>query len=228
MRTPTTTTTRASSRMGERVGIAGPHRWSRELLIAAIAKRLRAPTVDLGTLDVNLAARVSRERVRLLVAEIWNTNDSRMLERIRGVCLQSRVVLLTATVPDGELVSLVRKGIAGVALPDVALAELVSDLKQLWQGKTVCTPLMTRLLLRHIAGGRRSAAGAPFGEFSPRELEIASLVKKGLPNKLIADQLGISQGTVKNHIHRMLQKFAFRNRSDIARACPSAFPEFGV
>ncbi|MBX3120251.1 MAG: response regulator transcription factor [Fimbriimonadaceae bacterium] len=55
---------------------------------------------------------------------------------------------------------------------------------------------------------------------SPRELEISKLVAEGLANKEIAVRLGISLGTVKDHVHRILEKTGFSNRAAIAAAFP--------
>jgi DNA-binding NarL/FixJ family response regulator len=50
---------------------------------------------------------------------------------------------------------------------------------------------------------------------SPREHQVAMLVGRGLPNKEIARELGLSVGTVKLHVHNILQKIGARNRSEV-------------
>jgi DNA-binding NarL/FixJ family response regulator len=54
---------------------------------------------------------------------------------------------------------------------------------------------------------------------SPRELQVAALVGRGLSNKEIARELGISEGTVKLHVHNLLIKLGVKNRSGIVLAC---------
>lgn len=54
---------------------------------------------------------------------------------------------------------------------------------------------------------------------SPREHEVAGLIAEGLSNKLIADRLGIAASTVKDHVHRILEKTHLGNRAGIAAAC---------
>jgi DNA-binding NarL/FixJ family response regulator len=54
---------------------------------------------------------------------------------------------------------------------------------------------------------------------SPRELQVAALVGRGLSNKEIARELGISEGTVKLHVHNILVKLGVKNRSGIVLAC---------
>jgi DNA-binding NarL/FixJ family response regulator len=54
---------------------------------------------------------------------------------------------------------------------------------------------------------------------TPREHQVAQLVARGLSNKGIADRLGIAIGTVKDHLHHILQKTALPNRAAIAAAC---------
>jgi DNA-binding NarL/FixJ family response regulator len=53
------------------------------------------------------------------------------------------------------------------------------------------------------------------GALTKREQQVASLVYSGLPNKIIAQKLNLSEGTVKQHIHRIFQKLGVRNRSGL-------------
>jgi DNA-binding NarL/FixJ family response regulator len=60
------------------------------------------------------------------------------------------------------------------------------------------------------------AAGAAGSPLSPRELEVAGLVAKGLTNKQIGDTLFVSERTAENHVQHILIKLGFSNRSQIA------------
>ena len=68
-----------------------------------------------------------------------------------------------------------------------------------------------------IQGPRQSAVFIP-NSLTPREREVAQLVADGLTNAEIADRLGISVGTVKDHVHHILERTGHRNRNALAAA----------
>jgi two-component system nitrate/nitrite response regulator NarL len=197
------------------IGIAGACRWSRELLVTAMAKRLKADTVDLGRVDSGLASRVAQQNVRLLIMETRDSDGSRLLQRIHQACPRSKIVALTLSNDQGAVIPLIRKGVAAVIPPDAGLGELITDLRLFWRNDWACTPAIARLLVQNLDGDSRNVGPDSNRPLSPREMDVAFLLEQGLPNKLIADRLNISQGTVKNHIHRILVKTALARRADI-------------
>jgi DNA-binding CsgD family transcriptional regulator len=70
----------------------------------------------------------------------------------------------------------------------------------------------------------RPEPDARMQHLSPRELEIAALIAEGLSNKLIAERLAIATSTVKDHVHRILDKTGLGNRAGIAAACRGWMP----
>jgi DNA-binding NarL/FixJ family response regulator len=222
------TTTRAASpqfsRKGHCIGVAGPCRWSRDLLVASISRGLRTPTSDLGPVDGELAGRISRAGIELLVADVPSPEGIRVLERIHRIRPLTKVIALSVAGGDGALVPLIRRGVLGIVPPEAAFSELLSDLRLVHRTALACTPRVARMLIRHVGGGASTNSTSDSSGLSPRETEVVRLLEQGLPNKLIADRLRLSEGTVKNHIHRILRKMAVRRRSDITRATLAADP----
>ena len=85
------------------------------------------------------------------------------------------------------------------------------------QGETVCDRRITRLLFDELARRRpfRSRAG-PDEYLTPREIETAKMLMRGLSNKEIAKELHLSIATIKNHVHSVLQKLQLASRSQVA------------
>lgn len=83
------------------------------------------------------------------------------------------------------------------------------------RGEAVCNPRLTARLIRHLASLTGKAHERSDNCLTAREREVASLVKKGLSNKQIAIELGISPATVKNHVHVILDKLNMPRRSSI-------------
>jgi DNA-binding NarL/FixJ family response regulator len=96
--------------------------------------------------------------------------------------------------------------------------ELLERLEGALRGEAViAAPMAQRLLDAFVEQAqRRGGEGQSDVELSPREREVLDLVRQGATNKEIADQLFISVGTVKNHIHHILEKLHLRNRTQIA------------
>ena len=82
----------------------------------------------------------------------------------------------------------------------------------------VIAPAMAQRVLQAFVSQahRRAEFGDAQAELSPREIEVLELASEGATNKDIADRLYISVGTVKNHIHNILEKLHLKNRAQIA------------
>jgi DNA-binding NarL/FixJ family response regulator len=77
----------------------------------------------------------------------------------------------------------------------------------------VCSPVAAAALLHRV---QKSAPSNGDAALSPREIQIAQLIERGLMNKEIALELGIELPTVKNHVHRILEKLGAHRRADAA------------
>jgi DNA-binding NarL/FixJ family response regulator len=123
----------------------------------------------------------------------------------------TRVVVLTASLKENELLEAVRLGVRGVVLKEMAPHLLVQCVRQVHDGGqwleryTASRALDT--LLRHQDG-----MCAMTGLLTSREVEIVRLVARGLRNKGIADALSISEGTVKIHLHNIYKKLLLDSR----------------
>lgn len=127
---------------------------------------------------------------------------------------RSRVVLLTASESAEDLLASVKAGASGYLTKDTPLPRLVSDMRDVLEGGAAVSPAMggklfaaLRDLLRHSGS---SAARKP--ELTGREIEILGLVGAGMTSKEIAEQLYISENTVRNHVRNILDKLGMKSR----------------
>jgi DNA-binding NarL/FixJ family response regulator len=128
----------------------------------------------------------------------------------------TRAVLLAGAVTDRELVECLRFGVRGVVLKEMAPAKLVQCVRtvhagEVWVEKQSMT-LAVELMLRREAGGRELS-----GYLTRRELEVVHLVAAGLRNREIAEQLMVSEGTVKTHLHSIYMKLGIDSRMQLLR-----------
>jgi DNA-binding NarL/FixJ family response regulator len=125
-----------------------------------------------------------------------------------------RVIALAVTETPSNVVEWAEAGIAGLVTEDGTVTDLIEAIVSAAHDELLCSPRAAAVLLRHV----RSLAGHARGDTSltPREIEIAQLIERGLMNKEIALRLGIELPTVKNHVHRILEKLGATRRADAA------------
>jgi NarL family two-component system response regulator LiaR len=134
------------------------------------------------------------------------------IRRLRARGLASRVIVLTSFVDDDKLFPAVRAGAAGYLLKDVQPQELVNAIRAVHAGESPIDPAVAGRLLAEVA----DPAPSPRQPLTARELEVLALIASGLPNKLIARDLGLSEKTVKTHVSNILGKLGLTDRTQAA------------
>jgi DNA-binding NarL/FixJ family response regulator len=132
---------------------------------------------------------------------------------------RSHVIILTTFDLDEYAYAALRAGASGFLLKDAPTADLLSAIRAVASGDAVVAPSTTRRLLAAVAGtlpltDTRPAAGEP-DSLTPREGEVLIAVARGLSNAEIADELVLSEATVKTHVGRILAKLELRDRVQI-------------
>jgi DNA-binding NarL/FixJ family response regulator len=131
-----------------------------------------------------------------------------------------RVLVLTTFDLDSYVFDALRAGASGFLLKDVHPAELLHGIRVVATGESVLAPSATRRLIGHYASGAGAASRTGTG---PRELDsltgsqrnVLTLVASGLNNSEIAEELGITVGTVKSHVNALLRKLGLRDRVQV-------------
>jgi two-component system, NarL family, nitrate/nitrite response regulator NarL len=161
------------------------------------------------------AAREHRPDVLVLDLRMPRLGGMEVLRRVAGEAPGVRVVVLAGELDEGGLLEAVRLGARGVVLKDAGPDVLVRCVRTVheggqWLDSHVAGRALERLLARETAR-QRVAAG-----LTPREVELVELVSQGLRNKEVAARLGISEGTVKIHLHRIYDKLGVGSRVGLA------------
>jgi DNA-binding NarL/FixJ family response regulator len=120
-----------------------------------------------------------------------------------------QVVILTSFSERQEVLSALDAGAIGYLLKDAEPDELIRGIRAAAQGESPLAPRAARTLI----GSRNSA---PSHQLSDREREVLGLVTRGLSNKLIARELGISEKTVKAHLTAIFQRIGVTDRVQAA------------
>ncbi len=132
-----------------------------------------------------------------------------------GVTDPVKVLILTTFGLDEYVVESLRAGASGFLLKDSPPEDLVEAISVVAAGDALLAPSITRRLLDRVARHLPSMAtetNPALAELTERELEVLRLIAKGLSNAEIADQLTVSETTVKTHVSRVLGKLDLRDR----------------
>jgi DNA-binding NarL/FixJ family response regulator len=127
----------------------------------------------------------------------------------------TRVIALTSFLDDETVLPAVRAGAAGYLLKDVEPEQLVRAIRTVHGGEALLHPAATATVMRELADHAEPADAADLG-LTGREREVLALVARGLPNKLIARELGIAEKTVKTHVSSILAKLGVTDRTQAA------------
>lgn len=138
-----------------------------------------------------------------------------VLEKLADRVPETKIVLLTASVQDAQIASAVRAGVCGLLLKQSAADELLLCLDEVWSGSKWLPPELVEPALARVTA-REGEVAILDAALTAREREIVDLVAKGLPNKVISRQTGISEGTVKIHLHNIYGKLGVSNRTELA------------
>ena len=158
-----------------------------------------------------------RPDIVLLDLRMPDMGGLEVLKKLRENVPGIPVVMLTTSNEETDLIKSLRSGAQGYLLKDMEPDELVSALRDIENGKNVVAQDLTDALARMVQGETNIADDdGPFSELTPREMEILCLLAEGQSNKLIARNLGISDGTVKLHVKAILRKLGIHSRVEAA------------
>ncbi len=137
------------------------------------------------------------------------------LRALRGVQVNGRIIILTVSDNDEDVVCAITYGADGYLLKDMDPEDILEKIKQAAIGKMVVSEKITHILAGAIRKGDNNRSSM-LAKLTSREQDILKQIARGLSNKLIARELGISDGTVKVHVKHILKKLELRSRVEAA------------
>jgi len=137
------------------------------------------------------------------------------LKKLRDDGVTSRIVMLTVSDSNEDVIKAISLGADGYLLKDSDPDELLEQIKKAVHGKMVLSEAVNAALADAIRSPVEKPA-TDLSQLTNREQEILELIAKGRSNKLIARELDISDGTVKVHVKHLLKKLNLRSRVEAA------------
>jgi DNA-binding NarL/FixJ family response regulator len=137
---------------------------------------------------------------------------------ITSIAPLTRVVMLTISEDDSDVMDAILAGACGYLLKDSSIQDLMAGIRAASRGESLISPNIAAKVLQRIraTSTQPEIANTIRAELSDREIEVLKLIANGKDNAVIAGELHISPKTVKNHISNILMKLQIDNRIQAA------------
>ena len=160
------------------------------------------------------AVRAHRPDVLVLDLRMPGRDGFDLLRDLNAQKLDCRCVLLTATISDEEVVEATKLGVTGLVLKESSPDTLLKCVRRVNRGEQwIDRDTVTRAFQAVV--GREAANREVTQTLTPREIDIVKMMAEGLRNRAIGDRLGISEGTVKVHLHNIYEKLGLDGRLEL-------------
>jgi DNA-binding NarL/FixJ family response regulator len=187
-----------------RILIVDDHQMVAESLAAALEREADIDLVGIaGTaLEAERIAETERPDVVLMDFRLPDRDGASATAAIKSSRPQTQVVMVTSADDEAVLLQCLEAGCSGFIPKDRPVKELVEAVRATAAGEALVSPPMLARLLPRLRPSHRSTGT----DLTARELDILSLLAQGLSNQGIAERLGISRNTVRNHVQSVLAK----------------------
>ena len=138
---------------------------------------------------------------------------------IRQLFPTTRIIVLTVSDEEDDLYGAVKAGANGYLLKEVSIEEVADAVRAVYAGQSLISPSLATKLLHEFEGQVGTLKEAVLGagpRLSEREVEILKMIALGLGNHDVAERLGMSENTVRNHVANILVKLQLRAQIETA------------
>ncbi|QIR16416.1 two-component system response regulator NarL [Shewanella aestuarii] len=170
---------------------------------------------DNGTYGIELAIKLDPDLI-ILDLNMQGIDGLETLRVMRSEGVTSRIIMLTVSDNDEDVIQAISFGADGYLLKDMDPVLILEKIKQAVTGKMVISDKLAAILAKAIRKPDVSQRAILLNSLTSREFEILKQIAKGLTNKLIARELDITDGTVKVHVKHLLKKLGMRSRVEAA------------
>jgi len=155
--------------------------------------------------------------VVLMDVRMPRINGIEAARRINLEAPTTKILMLTVSDEEDDLYEAIKAGANGYLLKEISVEEVAEAIRAVVQGQSLISPSMASKLLHEFNALAKKADERqqyPAPTLTTRELEVLKLVAKGMSNRDIAEQLFISDNTVKNHVRNILEKLHLHSRME--------------
>lgn len=163
-------------------------------------------------------ARALKPDVILLDLVMPKLDGVTAIAQIRRENADARILVLTSFADDERVFAAVKAGALGYLLKDSLPRDLLQGIRDVYNGELAIQPALAHKLMRELQRSARLSSGPPLvaEPLTEREVEVLTLVARGLSNQEIARKLEISERTARTHVSNILDKLHLENRTQAA------------
>jgi two-component system NarL family response regulator len=159
--------------------------------------------------------------VALVSTRLPDNGGLRLTSAIAELSPSTKVLALGLTEEKKRVLRYVEAGASGYILKDDSLEDLIDIVRASQEGKVFVSPQIAAAMMKRLTDLAQMFAGVENNlsdatTLTTREMEVLELISKGYTNQQIAQNLVIEVGTVKNHVHNILEKLNVRSRGEAA------------
>jgi two-component system nitrate/nitrite response regulator NarL len=189
----------------------------REALARALAAVASFEVVGVAADVEEALAVLGRVEADVLLVDARMTGGADAVRALAVAAPQVKLVALAVPEVEGEVIAFAEAGASAYVTLDGSMDDLAAVVQSVERGEVLCSPGMAAGLFRRVAALSRERQLDPIEEkLTTRELDVLRLIEEGLANKEIATALSIELPTVKNHVHRILEKLNVHRRTEAA------------
>jgi DNA-binding NarL/FixJ family response regulator len=205
------------------VFLLAENRLLREALARILNKKNDITVVGAATYSPAVTEAIAGVSAQVLLFDPVDASLSLAFIRAIRETLPGLKIVMLGMEPNSELfLQAVREGVVGYLLKDATAADVAAAVRSVANNCAICPPELCQALFDCVAQQRASFPNffikQQFG-LTRREQQLVEMIGRGFTNKEIAGDLGLSEQTVKNHIHRVLRKVGVRDRLAAVEIC---------
>jgi DNA-binding NarL/FixJ family response regulator len=177
--------------------------------------------LDAALPDQSLVQHILELRPDVVLVDVATIRAPSIAKQLSECAAAVRIVAFAVSESEEDVLACVEMGVAGLVGRDASLDDLLLAIDGARRGELHCSPRFANLLfgsLATLANARRPAES----RLTSRQREIVLLLDQGLTNKQIAARLSLTESTVKNHVHGLLERLNVRHRWQAMQATHAA------
>jgi DNA-binding NarL/FixJ family response regulator len=197
------------------VYLLAENRLFREALTRILSKMADIRMVGEASPDADSEPKIAELKPNILLADATVLACSAIVSNLRKLLPDLKVIMIGMDSDRDLFLRAVREGAQGYVLKDASATEVAAAVRTVINHEAVCPPSLVSILFDSVAQWQATFPTARVQRqlgLSRREQQVVHMISEGLTNKEIATRLGLSQQTVKNHIHRMSRKVGANDR----------------
>src|SRR5436190_4958847 len=160
------------------------------------------------------AVRKAKPNIAVLDMSMPAVDGLQVLSNITANGYSTKVIFLTATASDAQILAAIAGGAKGIVLKEAASDELIDCIRAVAAGNNWFPAEVVEAAFERETG--RRSVSKRLSKLTSRERQVIIMAAEGLSNKVIAKRLSVSEATVKIHLHNVYRKIGVANRTALA------------